>query len=85
MSIRLSKVAKDFNVGTKTLIEFLQKKGVEVENNPNSKISDEHYNLLVKEFSKDKTLKIESDRISHERHNNEIGRAACKERGEDRV
>ena len=68
MSIRISKAVKDLNVGAKTLVEFLQKKGIEVENNPNAKISDEDYSLLVKEFSKDKNLKIESDRISQERH-----------------
>ncbi len=76
MSIRLSKVAKDFNVGIQTLVESLQKKGVEVENNPNTKISDEQYNLLVKEFSKDKNLKIESDRISQQRHNKEKNKAS---------
>ena len=68
MPIRLSKAVKDLNVGAKTLVEFLQKKGVEVGSDPNAKISDEQYSLLVKEFSKDKNLKIESDRISQERH-----------------
>jgi hypothetical protein len=58
-------------VGVQTLVEFLQKKGVEVDNNPNTKISDEHYNLLVKEFSKDKNLKIESERLIQQRHNKE--------------
>ncbi|MEG1904512.1 MAG: translation initiation factor IF-2 [Bacteroidales bacterium] len=76
MSIRLNKIAKEFNVGVQTLVDSLQKKGVEVENNPNAKISDEHYGWLVKEFSKDKNLKIESDRISQERHNKEKNKAS---------
>ncbi len=66
--IRLSKVAKDFNVGVQTLVETLQKSGAGDDLNPNSKISDEQYSLLRKEFSRDKDLKDESDRISQERH-----------------
>ncbi|MDO5571265.1 MAG: translation initiation factor IF-2 [Bacteroidales bacterium] len=81
MSIRLSKVAKDFNVGIQTLVESLQKKGVSIDSNPNTKISDEQYNLLVKEFSKDKNLKIESDRISQERHNKDKNKASLSIEG----
>ena len=83
MSIRLNKIAKEFNVGVQTLVDALQKKGVEVENNPNTKVSDEHYDLLVKEFSKDKNLKIESDRISQERHNKEKNKASLAIEGYD--
>ncbi len=68
MSIRLNKVARDLNVGVQTAVEFLQKKGFTVEANPNTKITDEQYALLVKEFSKDKNLKLESESISNERH-----------------
>ena len=56
------------NVGIQTAVEFLQKKGFTVEANPNTKITDEQYALLVKEFSKDKNLKLESESISLERH-----------------
>lgn len=41
------------NVGITTVVEFLHKKGFTVESNPNTKISDEQYALLVKEFGKD--------------------------------
>ena len=75
MSIRLNKVARDLNVGIQTAVEFLQKKGFSVEPNPNTKITDEQYALLVKEFSKDKNLKQESDNISLERHTKEKNRA----------
>ncbi len=37
--VRLSKLAKEFNVGITTIVDFLKKKGHEVENNPNGKIS----------------------------------------------
>ncbi|MFZ4454707.1 MAG: translation initiation factor IF-2 [Bacteroidales bacterium] len=67
MSIRLNKVTKDLNVGIHSVVDFLQKKGFSVKADPNAKISDEEFAILVKEFSKDKSIKIESERISQER------------------
>ncbi len=67
MSIRLSKAVKDLNVGLSTAVEFLQKKGQDIDANPNTKISDEQYAMLVTEFRKDKNLKIESEKISQQR------------------
>lgn len=57
------------NVGITTVVEFLQKKGYTVEANPNTKISEEQYAVLVKEFSTDKNLRIESERFIQERQN----------------
>lgn len=57
MSIRLIRVSKELNVGVASLVEFLNKKGVEYEANPNVKIEDEHYKMLVVEFGKDKNIK----------------------------
>lgn len=71
MSIRLSKVVKDLNVGLSTAVEFLQKKGQSVNADPNSKISEEQYALLIKEFSTDKSLKIESEKFSQQRQEKE--------------
>lgn len=71
MSIRLNKVTRDLNVGMSTLVDFLQKKGHAVENNPNSKITEEEYELLVKEFSQDMSLKQEAERLVHERTHRE--------------
>lgn len=56
MSIRLIKISKDLNVGINTLVEFLQSKGVEVESNPNTKIDQKNYEVLVKEFGKDQDV-----------------------------
>ena len=54
MPIKLIQVQRKLNVGINTVVEFLRKKGFEVENsNPNTRISDEQYALLVKEFGKD--------------------------------
>lgn len=71
MTIRLNKVTRDLNVGIATVVEFLQKKGFTVEANPNTKITDEQYAILVKEFSTDKNLRIESERFIQERQNKE--------------
>lgn len=54
---RLSKVAREFNIGTHTIVEFLAKKGMSIENNPNAKISDNAYDLLCKEFLQEKKFK----------------------------
>ncbi|MDR1980430.1 MAG: translation initiation factor IF-2 [Tannerellaceae bacterium] len=53
MPIKLIKVTRDLNVGITTVVEFLHKNGHSVESNPNTKISDEQFALLVKEFGKD--------------------------------
>ena len=50
MPVKLNKVIKDLNVGLSTVVDFLNKNGCEVESNPNVKVSDEQYELLVNEF-----------------------------------
>ena len=60
------------NVGIATVVEFLQKKGYTVEANPNTKISEEQYAVLVKEFSTDKNLRLESERFIQERQNKDV-------------
>ena len=71
MAIRLNKVTRDLNVGIATVVEFLQKKGHTIEASPNAKITEEQYAELVKEFSKDKNLKKESEKFIQERQNKE--------------
>ncbi|MDD3320630.1 MAG: translation initiation factor IF-2 [Paludibacter sp.] len=71
MSIRLSKACKDLNVGMTTAVEFLAKKGHKIVVDPNLKLSDDLHLLLAKEFNKDMALKIESERLSFERHQKE--------------
>ncbi|MDR1763450.1 MAG: translation initiation factor IF-2 [Dysgonamonadaceae bacterium] len=68
MAIRINQVTRNLNVGLTTIVDFLQKKGFQVEENPNAKISDQEYELLVKEFDKDKSIKLQSQKMSQERH-----------------
>ncbi|MCF8362956.1 MAG: hypothetical protein K9G70_10080, partial [Prolixibacteraceae bacterium] len=65
---RLGKVAREFNVGISTMVEFLNKKGHQVEPNPNAKIDDEKYALLQKEYSSDIDLKKESEKLNIRTH-----------------
>ncbi len=60
---RLSKAVREFNVGMTTIVEFLQKKGFEVDSNPNFKIPSEAYALLLKEYSSDLSVKKESEKL----------------------
>ncbi|MBK6753282.1 MAG: translation initiation factor IF-2 [Flavobacteriales bacterium] len=57
---RLSKVAREFNLGLHTVVEFLEKKGHKVESNPNTKIGNDLYDLLMAEFGTDKAMKEQS-------------------------
>ncbi len=66
---KISKAAKDFNISIATLVEFLQKKGITVDNpdNPNTRIDEAAYDMLVKEYDPDRQIKNQSDRISIQR------------------
>jgi translation initiation factor IF-2 len=64
---RLSKVAREFNVGISTIVDFLNKKGYEVDSNPNAKVTPEQYNLLVDEYSSDIDVKKQSKKINLEK------------------
>jgi translation initiation factor IF-2 len=57
--LRLSKIAREFNIGTHTIVEYLAKKGITIDQNPNTKISEEAFEMLAKEFQKEKSLKEE--------------------------
>lgn len=59
--IRLSKLAKEFNVGVGTLVEFLHKRGYDVENNPNAKVDQDVVTILEKEFGSELDLKKKTE------------------------
>jgi translation initiation factor IF-2 len=61
---RLSKVAREFNVGISTIIEFLHKKGYAIDSNPNTKVPPEIYKILISEYSSDISAKKESEKLS---------------------
>ncbi len=48
--IRLLQAAKEFKVGLSTITDFLAKKGVKIENSPNTPITPEVYDIIEKEF-----------------------------------
>jgi translation initiation factor IF-2 len=60
--IRLSKAAREFNVGIGTIVEFLHKKGFDVDASPNTKLSPEMYDHLNVEYKGEKTVLEESRR-----------------------
>ena len=89
MSIRLSKAIKECNVGLQTAVDFLNKKGSsEVEANLNTKISDEQYELLLKEFKPDSVLKdaanhmLQQQKEEKERKEKEKAEAKAKAKAE---
>ncbi len=65
--MRLNKIAKDFNVGVQTLMDFLEKKAGVTVDGPMASVTDEQYEMLRKEFNKDKSVKEESERERQER------------------
>ncbi len=71
-TVRLSKVTRDFNLGVHTVVEFLAEKGHAVEASPNTKIPDELYSLLEKEFGQDKAEKEASKQVIQERQDREV-------------
>lgn len=62
-SINLLKAAKELNIGIGTAVEYLVKKGFEVDSKPNTKLSPEMYGVLLKEFQGDKIVKDEAKQI----------------------
>ena len=64
-TIRLSKAAKEFNVGVTTIREFLAKKGFQVDSSPNAKLTAEMYELLVKEYQGEKEVKNEAKKLGN--------------------
>ncbi len=61
--IRLNKIIRQFNIGLDDLVDFLHKIGVEVDNNPNEKISDEHLPAISRQFGKDLEMKQAADKV----------------------
>lgn len=62
-SINLLKAAKELNIGIATAVEFLNKKGYDVESKPNTKLNSEMYDVLLKEYQGDKIVKEEANQI----------------------
>lgn len=71
MKIRLNKVQKELNIGLSTIVEFLQKKGIEIKEDPNAVVPERGYELLMEAFSADKNARLQSDKFTQARQNKE--------------
>ena len=67
MGVRLNKVLTELNIGLQTAIDYLKNKkslgDIKDDANVNTKISDEQYDALVKEFKGDKDVKTQAGMI----------------------
>ena len=72
MAIKLIKACKELNIGMSTAVEFCKRQGKEIATDPNTRIEDDLYLLLAKEFNKDMALKLEAERQAQERQGREI-------------
>ncbi len=63
-AIRLSKAAREFNVGIQTIVDYLHKKGFDISTDPNCKIPPEAYALIVKEYSSDLSVKKDAEKLA---------------------
>ena len=66
-AIRLSKAAKELNVGLTHVVEFLESKGIVIDSNPNTKISQEVYSLLQDTYMPDRLAKLDAQEITREK------------------
>ncbi len=64
MRTKISKVARDLNVGVSTAVEFLRKHNIEVDEGPNARIDSDAVDMLTKEFSSDKNTKADAEKYS---------------------
>ena len=65
---RLSKIARELNVGITTLVDFLHKQGFKISTDPNTKIEADMHELLEKQFRKDHEARIEADKLNLRHH-----------------
>ena len=69
--MRLSKALKEFNVTLQRAVAALKEQGHEIEENLNTKISDEQYAILQSQFSQDKKQREEAAALFGGRHDHE--------------
>ena len=65
---KISKIAKDLNISVTTVVEFLNKKNINIDASPNTRVEDDIVEVLLKEFDKDGSLKrkMEADRAKEQ-------------------
>jgi len=80
-NIRLNKAAKELNVGIPSLVEYLAKKGHQVDPNPNARITMEQYALLTTAFQAERVVKENADRIEITAASSSVSIEASNEEG----
>ena len=78
--VRLSKAAREFNLGIGTIVDFLDTKGIQVEAKPNTKLDPDVYALVRSNFQGDKEAKEAAQRstVSVDRENISLASAKKK-------
>ncbi len=82
--IRLGKAASELNVGLPTLVDFLDKKGLKIDSNPNTRLEPEHYDLLCQEFAADHDLK-EQSKVVNPRRGEKRETLSLKDKPQDEI
>ncbi|MBP5687702.1 MAG: translation initiation factor IF-2 [Muribaculaceae bacterium] len=67
MRVKLSKIIKDLNVGLQTVQDFFEKKKIDIEVTPNTKIDEDVLDILIKEFKPDMEQKLKSEYLTNAR------------------
>ncbi len=77
-SIRLNKAMREFNVGLQNLVDFLTRKGFQIDANPNTRLTAEQYTLLAEEFKGEREVKKQADRVEIASSNDNVVISANK-------
>ena len=77
---RLNQAAKDLNVGTSTIVDYLTEKGQSIENKPTTKLTAEQVTMLNKAFASSVQDKKEAEKVSQAKRQSELEAAAAQSR-----
>ena len=83
--MRLSKVAKELNVGIANVVDHLASKGIEIDGRPNTKITPNAYEILKQEFSADVEQHKRSEEVAlARREEKEAIKAAATKKAQEK-
>ena len=80
--IKISQAAKEFNVSIPTVVEQLQKKGISIDANPNTRIDEAAYDILVEAFQPDRKVR---ELIEKKRHDKEAEKSSPASQDEVKI
>src|SRR5690606_1884708 len=81
---RLNMVLKEFNISLERAVDYLKGKGITVEQNPNTKVPGDVYDLLFDEFATDKNRKDVSIKVGEEKRKEKEALRLEREKEEQR-